>query len=239
MIEPKYDLQPGQTLGRNYYVLEYLGGGWEGEVYKVEERRTGIVRAAKLFYSGGARKKGALLKYAHKLHKLRMCPIVIQYHHRDVARVGRDQIEFLVSDYVSGEVLSDYLARQRGKRLSAFEALHLFYALVEGVETIHYAGEYHGDIHSDNIIVSRRGLTFEVHLLDFFDFGRSTRQRVQEDVYDLITVLFEMIGGAEGYRKAGNDIKQIVMGRKHNLIRRRFREAGHLRLALENLDWDR
>ena len=46
---PSFDLREGQTLGRNYYVVELLGIGWEGEVYKVEERRTGIVRAAKLF----------------------------------------------------------------------------------------------------------------------------------------------------------------------------------------------
>jgi tRNA A-37 threonylcarbamoyl transferase component Bud32 len=106
-----------------------------------------------------------------------------------------------------------------------------------GVEQIHYLGEYHGDIHSDNIIVKRRGLTFDVHLLDFFDLGRPTREKIQYDVYDLISVLYEMIGGPRGYQRAGKDLRQIVMGRKHSLIRKHFRTAGHLRLALENLDW--
>jgi hypothetical protein len=163
---------------------------------------------------------------------------VIDYHHRDVARVGKEQLEFLVSDYVDGEVLSHYLARQRGKRLPAFEALHLIYAITAGIEPIHYLGEYHGDIHSDNIMVSRRGLTFEVHLLDFFDFGRPTRQRMHTDVIDLVGLLYEIIGGADGYRRAGNDIKQIVLGRKHSLILKRYTHAGHLRLALENLEWN-
>ena len=55
--------------------------------------------------------------------------------------------------------------RQRGRRLSPFEALHLLHALVRGVEEIHAVGEYHGDLHSDNIIVRRRGLGFEVKVV--------------------------------------------------------------------------
>ncbi|MEW5993282.1 MAG: protein kinase [Candidatus Zixiibacteriota bacterium] len=238
MKEPYFKLLPGQTLGRHYFVVEFLGGGWEGEVYKVEERRTGVIRAAKLFYPHRSHDGSRLLKYARKLTRLRTCPIVIQYHHRDIARVRREQVEFLVSDFVDGELLSDFLMRQKGKRLSEFEALHLLYALAAGVEQIHFQGEYHGDIHSDNIIIRRRGLGFRVHLIDFFDLGRSTRERIQQDVFDLISLLHEMIGGADGYRRAGPAVRQIVMGRKHSLIRRRFRMAGHLRLALENLDWE-
>ena len=45
-----FDLQPGRILARKYEVLESLGGGWEGEVYKIVEIDTGIIRAAKLFY---------------------------------------------------------------------------------------------------------------------------------------------------------------------------------------------
>jgi len=44
---PRLRLQPGMTLGRNYYVVEFLGSGWEGEVFKVEERDTGILRATR------------------------------------------------------------------------------------------------------------------------------------------------------------------------------------------------
>ncbi|MDH4157357.1 MAG: protein kinase [candidate division Zixibacteria bacterium] len=237
MAETFYDLVPGRTLGPHYYILEFLGSGWEGEVYKVEERLTGIVRAAKLFYSRKHGRVVPLLKYARKLHKLHSCPIVIQYHHRGYARIRGEQVDFLVSDFADGEMLSTFLARQKGKRLSSFEALHILYALTLGVEQIHFLGEYHGDIHSDNIMVKRRGLGFDVHLLDFFDLGRATREKIQYDVYDLIAMLYEMIGGPDGYRRVGKDIRQIVMGRKHSLIRKRFKMAGHLRLALDNLDW--
>ncbi len=134
-------------------------------------------------------------------------------------------------------MLSSYLERQRKKRLPPFEALHLLYALAIGVEQIHFLGEYHGDIHSDNIMVKRRGLGFDVRLIDFLDLGRSTKDKIQDDVYLLIQLLYEMIGGTNGYRRAGEEIKRIILGRKRNLISRRFKMAGHLRLALENIDW--
>lgn len=59
-----YDLKKGKVLGRNYRVLEYLGSGWEGEVYKVEERKTGIIRAAKLFYHRKANGENPHIHYA-------------------------------------------------------------------------------------------------------------------------------------------------------------------------------
>jgi tRNA A-37 threonylcarbamoyl transferase component Bud32 len=233
-----FDLRPGLTLGRNYYVVEFLGGGWEGEVYKVEERQTGIPRAAKIFYDRRRPKPIQLKRYVRKLYKLRSCPIVTQYHHRDIARVGGRSVEILVSDFVDGQMLSSFLAAQKGKRLTSFEALHLLFALAAGVEQVHHLGEYHGDIHSENIMVNRRGLGFEVHLLDFFDLGRSTREKIQQDVFDLISVLYEVIGGAEGYRRANPEIRGLVKGRRHSLIGREFKTAGELRLALENLEWE-
>ncbi len=237
MAVSSFDLSPGRTLGPHYFIVEFLGSGWEGEVYKVEERRTGIVRAAKLFYNRDGLRREPLLRYARKLYRLRSCPIIVQYHHRGITTLKGQTVEFVVSDYIDGEMLSRYLNRQKGKHLTPFEALHLLYALASGVEQIHFQGEYHGDIHTDNIMVKRRGLKFEVYLLDFFDLGRSTRDRIQYDVYDLISVLHEMIGGAAGYRRVSKEVRQIIMGRKHYLIRQRFKTAGHLRLALENMTW--
>jgi len=237
MDSTHFDLRPGLTLGRNYYIVEFLGKGWEGEVYKVAERNTGIPRAAKLFYDRAKIRKNQLTRYARKLYKLRKCTVVTPYHHRDIARVGGKQFEILVSDFVEGEMLSSFLQKQNRKRLTEFEALHLLYSLCIGIEPIHLLGEYHGDIHSNNIMVKRHGLGFDVHLLDFFDLGRSTRERIQWDVYDLVDLLYEMTGEASGYRTAGPVVKGIVKGRKRGLIRQQFRTASQLRIALENLSW--
>jgi serine/threonine protein kinase len=238
MNRQSFDLAPGRALGSNYHIVGFLGGGWEGEVYKVEENRTGIVRAAKLFFTEESGKRAALLRYARKLYKLRSCPIIIQYHHRDSARIYGRQVDFLVSDFVDGEMLSSYLDRRKGKRLPVFEAFHLLYSLALGVEQIHFLGEYHGDIHSDNIMVKKRGLGFDVHLVDFLDLGRSSREKIQGDVFSMIFTFYEMIGGAEQYQRAGKAVRNIILGRRHDIIERRFKMAGHLRVALENLDWD-
>lgn len=230
-------LSPGRILAKNYEVIEFLGNGWEGEVYKIEERNTGIPRAAKVFYDRPGASESALRRYARKMYRLRSCDIVTQYHHRDTIRISGKPVGVMISDFVEGIMLSTFLRQQRGKRLSPFEALHVLYAVVSGIEQIHALGEYHGDIHSDNIMINRQGIGFEIHLLDFFDLGRPSRQKVQADVYDIVSLLYEMIGEVAGYRNAGPEIRQIVLGRKHTLIRQRFRTAGDLRSALENLIW--
>lgn len=232
-----YALTPGRILGRNYRVLDYLGNGWEGEVYKVEECRTGIIRAAKLFYKHCYKITKPHIFYAQKLNKLKSCPIIIQYHNQDVVTVRKEKVDFLISDYVSGEVLSEFVAKQKHKKLNPFEALNLFYALVQGVEHIHFQGEYHGDLHADNIMIKRKGLSFEVKLIDFLHLGRPTKLKIQEDVYDLIGVFYDMLGGQKHYKDLPINIKRIILGRKKNLIAKKFKMAGHLRLYLENLTW--
>lgn len=234
-----YNLQPGTMLNHQYRVTAFLGRGWEGEVYKVEEKRTGIVRAVKLFYKKRHLKQSPHVAYAKKLYKLRSCPIIIRYHHQDRLRMKDNQeLDFLVSDFVDGQVLSKYLSSRKNGYLPPFEALHLFYALVKGVEHVHFLKEYHGDIHSDNIIIKRKGLGYEVHLIDLLHLGRPTKDQIQGDVIDLINVLYEMIGGVKQYKKMPTYIKDIIHGRRHSLICQQFRNAGDLRIHLENLQWD-
>jgi serine/threonine protein kinase len=232
-----YGLEPGRRLGSDYEVVECLGCGWEGEVYKVLETATGIERAAKLFYQMRNRNGRALKRYARKLDKLRSVPAIIQYHHRGTARIGGRKMEFLVSEYVEGELLATLVQRQRGKRFQVYEALHLLYALAAAVEPIHRLGDYHGDLHSDNIIVQRRGLGFAIKVLDFFDLGRPTRLKMAGDVVCLIDLFYDLIGGSAQYRRTGSAIKRIVCGKRTATICKRYPNAGQLVQALENLEW--
>ena len=74
-----FDLKPGRILARKYEVISQLGAGWEGEVFLIRELATGIERTAKLFFPQRNPRDKAVKFYAKKLHKLRHCPIVIQY----------------------------------------------------------------------------------------------------------------------------------------------------------------
>jgi tRNA A-37 threonylcarbamoyl transferase component Bud32 len=129
--------------------------------------------------------------------------------------------------------------RQPGKRMKSFEALHVLHALAAGIAPIHLAGEYHGDLHTDNVVIRRRGIGFEVKLMDFLDLGRPSREKIRDDVVDLVNILHEIIGGRTWYKKSGPEIKKIVCGQKRSLILKKFRTAADLASALLNLDWSR
>jgi len=233
-----FDLVPGRTLARKYEVVSRLGGGWEGEVYRIRERRTGIERAAKLFFPHRNLRNKAAKFYARKLHKLRDCPIVIHYHTEETVLLRRTPITVLVSEYVEGELLTDFLARQPGGRLHPFQGLHLLHALVKGIECIHRLREYHGDLHPGNIIVERYGLTFYLKILDFFHWEAAPkREGYQDDLVSLIHLLYESLGGAWFYARQPKVVKGICCGLKRSLILAKFPTATQLRQHLETMRW--
>ena len=162
---------------------------------------------------------------------------MIQYHTSEVIRYQNEEITLLVSEFVEGELLSDYLKRQPGQRLAAFQALHLLHALAEGIECIHAMKEYHGDLHTDNIIVQRVGLGFELKLLDFYHWGAPKPINIHEDVIDMVKIFHEAIGGTKHYSKQPEQIKLICRGLKHSLILKNFKSAGQLREYLERMSW--
>lgn len=233
-----FDFQPGRILARKYEVVSRLGVGWEAEVYKIRERRTGIIRAAKFFYPQRNINRKTSNFFARKLHRLRNCPILVQYHAEEEIKFRNIPITVLISEYEKGEVLTDFLKRQPGRRLKAFEGLHLLYALALGVERIHRLNEYHGDLHAENVIVSKFGLKFELKILDLFHWAMPTKQNIQDDVRDLIKIFYDSIGGAKHYAKQSAAVKDICCGLKRKVIARRFRTAGKLREYLETIRWD-
>jgi len=232
-----FDLEPGTLLAGKYRVQERLGRGWEGEVYLVREHGTGVERSAKLFFPH-RNTRGRTARYnARKLHKLRHCPILVQYHTREEFEFEGHRVTVLVSEYVEGDLLPTFLRRQPGGRLQPFEALHLLHALASGVEDIHASGEYHGDLHAGNVIVARRGLGFDIKLVDLFPPGRSVAGAVQDDVCDLVRLLYDCGGGQRTYRHQPPEFKDVCCGLKRGLIARKYRTAGELRWYLENLGW--
>ncbi len=232
-----FALRPGRVIAGKYEVTQCIGAGWEGEVYLIKERSTEIERAAKLFFPDRNRNDHAFKFYARKLHELRHVPIIIQYHARETIRFQQTDISCLISEYVAGELLIDFLSRQRGKRLHAFQALHLLHALASGVEGIHEQREYHGDLHSGNVIVQRCGLGFELKLIDLYRWGSPKAENIKADVLDMIRIFYEAIGGPQHYAGQPQEIKAIVCGMKRSLIEKKFKTAGALRTYLETMEW--
>lgn len=233
-----FNLHPGRTLARKYEVIEKLGSGWEGEVYLIREISTGIERTAKLFFPKRNVRDKATNFYAKKLHKLRHCPITIQYTTQEIITVKQQSVTMLISEYVEGELLRHFIARQPGKRLTPYQALHLLYSLASGMECIHSMKEYHGDLHTENIIMQRYGLRFDLKLVDMFNFGAPKKENIHDDTVDMIHVFYEALGGKKHYASQPQEIKDICCGLKRSLILKKFRSANQLRQYLENMSWN-
>src|SRR3954469_13268486 len=129
----RFDFPQGRVVAGKYVIERPLGSGWEGEVYAIVERSTGIRRAAKFYYPHRDPMGKAAITYARKPHALRHCPILMQYHHQETAYVQRKKVTVVISELVEGQKLSEFLATQPRQRLSAFEALHVLYGLAKGI----------------------------------------------------------------------------------------------------------
>jgi len=232
-----FDLSSGRKIAGKYEVLGKLGAGWEGEVYKVRELATGIDRAAKLFFPHRNIRNRASTTYARKLHDLRFCSMLIQYHTKETMVFKKWAVTVLVSEYVDGFPLSEFLTRFRGNRMDPYRALHLLYSLCLGLEEIHLLNQFHGDLHSDNILVNKYGLGFEIKVLDLYPWTGSKRENMREDIVRAVEIFRECLGGGKYYAKQPRFVKEICYGMKRTLILKNFPSISHLREHIETLNW--
>lgn len=233
-----FDFDQGMIVGGKYEILSQLGAGWEGEVYKIVEINTGIERAAKFFFPQRNKDNKVAARYAKMLHKLNQCPIIIQYYTHEFVFVNEQRITCLISEFVHGELLSDFLKRQPESKIGIFRGLHLLHALAKGLESMHRLKAYHGDLHSENVIIERTGLGFQLKLLDMHHWGGNDRKiNMEEDLCNSIRIFYDAIGGRKAYANHPPEIKQICLGLKKSLIAKKFRTATHLRHYLENITW--
>jgi len=232
-----FDFYAGRIIAGKYEVLDKLGQGWEGEVYKIRDISTGIEHAAKLFFPHRDKNNQMIIAYARKLHNLRHCSMVVRYHTEEHIKFRQQRVMVLISELVEGQLLSEYLHSKPGKRLHPFEALHILYALARGMEEIHARGEYHGDLHTENVIVVRSGLFFDLKLLDMYYWGRSTKSHLAEDVIFMTQMLHELVGGSKYYKRQPQVIKQVCRGLKRSLILKNYSNAAQMRQYLETLEW--
>jgi serine/threonine protein kinase len=233
----KFNFPVGSIIANKYEVYEKLGAGWEGEVYRVIEIESGVERAAKFFFPKRNPRNKVASKNANKVHKLSYCPIIIRYHTQEIIQYKDQNITCVVSEYFDGEMLSKFISGQQGKRISIMQGLILLHNLARGLETMHRLGEYHGDLHSENILIKRYGLGFELKLLDLHHWGDSKKANIEEDICNSIRIFYDAIGGAARYAKQPIEVKEICLGLKKSLILKKFRTAAELKKHLETMVW--
>ncbi|MFB3154728.1 MAG: protein kinase, partial [Candidatus Acidiferrales bacterium] len=148
----------GKTLS-HYRIVEKIGAGGMGEVYRARDEHLGRDVAIKVLPAGTladeqARKR--FRKEALSLSKL---------NHPNIATVfdfdTQDGTDFLVMELVEGVTLSDKLA---GGPLPEKEITRLGLQLAEALEEAHERGVVHRDLKPGNVMVTPKG---QAKILDF------------------------------------------------------------------------
>jgi len=146
------------TVGE-YRIVERIGAGGMGEVYKAAHSKIGRVAAIKFLHSSVA---GA--QFVERF--LNEARIQASLQHPNIATLY-DFLEYnhqpcIIMEYIEGQTLSEYV-RSRGC-LPLMETLRIFRDIVDAISYIHNQGIIHRDIKSSNVKITPSG---QIKLLDF------------------------------------------------------------------------
>ena len=140
-----------EPLDGKYRLIERLGAGGMGEVFKAEHVHLGTTRVIKI-----VRPQISASTEAHDRF-VREARIATKVHHQNVAALHDfatlpDGSAYMVFEFIDGENLSQLL-RRRGQ-LAPRLAIRLAIEALSGLDAIHRAGIVHRDISPENIMIA-------------------------------------------------------------------------------------
>ncbi len=153
----------GETVS-HYRIIERLGAGGMGEVYKAEDLRLHRHVALKLMFVEGRQSESSELARARFLREARAASalnhpnIATIYEIDEIVRDG-ERYSFIVMEYVPGRTLKEV-----GRELALAESIDVVSQIADALAEAHELGVVHRDIKPSNIIVTDN---LRVKILDF------------------------------------------------------------------------
>jgi serine/threonine protein kinase len=210
---PSRGLERGTTFARRFEIIEEIGKGGMGMVYKAYDSKIREVVALKLLKPEIASDLEIVERFRNEIKLAR------QVSHRHVCRmydIGEEWLSIYISmEYVAGEDLKSFI--RRSGHLNEAKAVGLARQIAEGLAEAHRLGVVHRDLKPQNIMIDKDG---NAKIMDF-GIARSLHTRgvtgtgviigtpeymapeqadgrdvdSRADIYALGTVLFEMVTG--------------------------------------------
>src|SRR6266446_7705320 len=153
-------LGQGGVLAGRYEILQLLGRGGMGAVYKARDTELDRIVALKLIRPELAKNPEILRRFKQELILAR------QVTHKNVIRIfdlGQSEgIKFITMDFVQGQNLRELLL-ERGK-FPAEQAARVMLQICRALEAAHTEGVIHRDLKPQNVMLSPDG---RVYVMDF------------------------------------------------------------------------
>lgn len=157
---PIQELIRGTTLAGRYEIIEELGSGGMGNVYRVEDKKIKAEIALKLIKPEIAADKQTIERFSNELKTTRMIS------HRNVCRMfdlREDKGTYFVTmEYVHGEYLKSFI--HRVGQFPVGKAISISKQVCDGLAEAHRLGVVHRDLKPSNIMIDKDG---NARIMDF------------------------------------------------------------------------
>lgn len=153
-------LETGSVLGQRYEILELLGQGGMGAVYKARDRELNRLVALKVIRPELASKRAMIERFKQELI------LSHQVTHRNVIRIydlaEADGLKFITMEFIEGQDLRSMIHEQT--KLPPEEAVEIVRQVCLALEAAHSVGIIHRDLKPQNVMRDKSG---RVLVMDF------------------------------------------------------------------------